>query len=54
MTETVQLKVYNKAVQGWLKGTLQEKDIDLLVRTNWLTKEQGEEIKAMPRPKIET
>lgn len=54
MTETGRLKAYNKTVQGWLNGTLQEKDVDLLVRTNWITKQQGEEIKAMPRPKIET
>lgn len=49
MTETSRLRAYNRTVLGWLNGTLQERDIDLLVRTRWITKEQGETIKAMRR-----
>lgn len=49
MTETGRLRAYNRAVLGWLNGALQERDIDLLVRTRWITKEQGEQIKAMRR-----
>lgn len=43
------LRAYNRAVLGWLNNQLTEADIDLLVKTRWLTKDQGEEIKAMPR-----
>lgn len=48
-TNTQRLRAYNRAVQGWVSGKLDEDDIDLLVRTRWITKEQGEEIKALPR-----
>lgn len=48
-TNTQRLRAYNRAVQGWIAGKLDEDDIDLLVRTRWITKEQGEEIKALPR-----
>ena len=46
---TQRLRAYNRAVQGWVSGKLDEEDIDLLVRTRWITKEQGEEIKLLPR-----
>lgn len=49
MTDTGRLRLYRQTVLGWLNGTVQERQIDLLVRTLWLTKEQGEEIKALPR-----
>ena len=50
MSSTTQrLRAYNRAVQGWVSGKLDEDDIDLLVRTRWITKEQGEEIKLLPR-----
>ena len=50
MSSTTQrLRAYTRAVQGWVSGKLDEDDIDLLVRTRWITKEQGEEIKALPR-----
>ena len=48
-TNTQRLRAYNRAVQGWVSGKLDEDDIDLLVRTRWITKEQGEEIKALAR-----
>lgn len=48
-TNTGRLRAYNRAVQGWVTGKLGEDDIDLLVRTRWITKEQGEEIKLLPR-----
>lgn len=50
MSSTTQrLRAYTRAVQGWVSGKLDEDDIDLLVRTRWITKEQGEEIKLLPR-----
>ena len=48
-SNTQRLRAYNRAVQGWIAGKLDEDDIDLLVRTRWITKEQGEEIKLLPR-----
>lgn len=48
-TATSRLKAYNRAVQGWVSGKLDEDDIDLLVKTRWISKEQGEEIKLLPR-----
>jgi hypothetical protein len=48
-SNTQRLRAYNRAVQGWVSGKLDENDIDLLVRTRWITKEQGEEIKLLPR-----
>lgn len=48
-TNTQRLRAYNRAVQGWVSGKLEEDDIDLLVKTRWITKEQGEEIKLLPR-----
>jgi len=49
MTDTGRLRLYNRTVLGWLSGTVQERQVDLLVRTLWLTKAQGETIKAMRR-----
>jgi len=49
MNDTGRLRLYNRTVLGWLNGTVQERQIDLLVITRWLTKEQGETIKAMRR-----
>jgi hypothetical protein len=49
MTETGRLRAYNTAALGWVSGKLQIRDIDLLVRARWLTKEQGEQIKLMRR-----
>lgn len=49
MNSKARLRAYNRAVLGWLNNQLTEADIDLLVKTRWLTKEQGEEIKEMPR-----
>jgi hypothetical protein len=49
MTETGRLRAYNTAARGWLNGILRERDIDLFVKTRWITKEQGEQIKAMRR-----
>ena len=46
---TQRLRAYTRAVQGWVSGKLDEDDIDLLVRTRWITKEQGDEIKLLPR-----
>ena len=48
-TTTGRLRAYAHAVQGWVSGKLNEADIDLLVKTRWITKEQGEEIKLLPR-----
>jgi hypothetical protein len=48
-TNTQRLRAYNRAVQGWVNGKLEESDIDLLVKTRWITKEQGDEIKLLPR-----
>lgn len=48
-TNTQRLRAYNRAVLGWVNSKLDEDDIDLLVRTRWITKEQGEEIKLLPR-----
>jgi len=47
-TATGRLRAYNRAVQGWVNSKLDQDDIDLLVRTRWITKEQGEEIKLLP------
>lgn len=49
MTDTGRLRLYRQTVLGWLNGTVQERQVDLLVLTRWLTKEQGEQIKAMRR-----
>jgi hypothetical protein len=49
MTETGRLRLYNRTVLAWLNGTIDEKQINLLVLTRWLTKAQGEQIKAMRR-----
>jgi hypothetical protein len=49
MTDTGRLRLYNRTVLGWLNGTVQERQIDLLVITRWLTKAQGDAIKAMRR-----
>lgn len=49
MSTTARLRAYNRAVQGWVSGKLDEDDIDLLVRTRWITKDQGKEIKLLPR-----
>ena len=49
MTETGRLRLYNRTVLAWLNGTIDEKQINLLVLTRWLTKAQGEQIKAMKR-----
>lgn len=49
MTDTGRLRLYNRTVLAWLNGTIDEKQINLLVITRWLTKEQGEQIKAMRR-----
>ena len=49
MSTTARLRAYNRAVQGWITGKLDADDIDLLVRTRWITKEQGEEIKLLLR-----
>lgn len=49
MNDTGRLRLYNRTVLAWLNGTIDEKQINLLVITRWLTKEQGEQIKAMRR-----
>jgi hypothetical protein len=49
MTDTGRLRLYRQTVLGWLNGTVQERQIDLLVITRWLTKAQGDAIKAMRR-----
>lgn len=49
MTDTGRLRLYNRTVLAWLNGTIDEKQINLLVITRWLTKEQGEQIKLMRR-----
>jgi hypothetical protein len=37
--------MYQKILNRWLDGKITEEQIDLLVKTGWLTKEEGEEIK---------
>lgn len=49
MADTGRLRLYNRTVLAWLNGTIDEKQINLLVITRWLTREQGEQIKAMRR-----
>jgi hypothetical protein len=49
MNDTGRLRLYNRTVLAWLNGTIDEKQINLLIITRWLTKEQGEQIKAMRR-----
>ena len=49
MNDTGRLRLYNRTVLAWLNGTIDEKQINLLVITRWLTKEQGDAIKAMRR-----
>ena len=49
MNDTGRLRLYNRTVLAWLNNTIDEKQINLLVITRWLTKEQGEQIKAMRR-----
>lgn len=53
LSNTARLRNYNRIVIGWLRGTFNETNIDLFVRTNWLTKAQGEEIKKMDREDAE-
>lgn len=48
-SNTARLRNYNRIVVGWLREIFNETNIDLFVRTNWLTKAQGEEIKKMDR-----
>jgi hypothetical protein len=49
MNDTGRLRLFNRTVLAWLNGTIDEKQINLLVLTRWLTKAQGEQIKAMKR-----
>lgn len=49
MNDTGRLRLYNRTVLAWLNGAIDEKQINLLVLTRWLTKAQGEQIKAMRR-----
>ena len=49
MNDTGRLRLYNRTVLAWLNNTIDEKQINLLVITRWLTKEQGDAIKAMRR-----
>lgn len=49
MNDTGRLRLYNRTVLAWLNGAIDEKQINLLVLTRWITKEQGEEIKLLPR-----
>lgn len=37
--------MYNLTLNRWTRGTITAKDVDLLVRTGWLTAQQGEAIK---------
>jgi hypothetical protein len=41
--------MYEKILSRWVMGKLTESQIDLFVKTGWLTHEQGEVIKATPR-----
>ena len=49
MNDTGRLRLYNRTVLAWLNGAIDEKQINLLVLTRWLTQAQGETIKAMRR-----
>lgn len=49
MTNTAKLRAYNKAALAWLQGKLDEDDLALLVKTRWITKDEGERIKKMKR-----
>lgn len=49
MTSTAKLRAYNKAALAWLQGKLDEDDLALLVKTRWITKDEGERIKKMRR-----
>ena len=41
--------MYDKILASWISGTLTEYQIDLLVRTKWLTAGQAVTIKATPK-----
>ena len=41
--------MYERILARWLAGKITEAQIDLLVKCGYLTNDQGEEIKAMPR-----
>jgi hypothetical protein len=47
MTNTGRLRAYNRAVRGWLTGKIDAKDLNLLVRARWITKEESERIQKM-------
>lgn len=38
--------MYAKILARWLAGKITESQIDLLVKTGWLTQEEGEAIKS--------
>ena len=41
--------MYQRLLDKWLAGKLTVEQIDLLVKCEWITYEQGEEIKSSPR-----
>lgn len=49
MSTTARLRAYRTVVNGWVAGKLTEADIDNFVRARWITREEGEEIKLLPR-----
>lgn len=49
MTTTGRLRAYRIVVNGWVAGKIVEADVDNFVRARWITKEEGEEIKLLPR-----
>ncbi len=49
MSTTARLRAYRTVVNGWVANKLTEADVDNFVKARWITKEQGEQIKAMRR-----
>jgi len=51
MTTTGRLRAYNWTLDGWTRGKLTIQNIDLLARAGWITKDEAEQIKALPQNK---
>lgn len=52
MSRTKRLRGYRAIVNGWVKGQIDENDIDNFVRAQWITKEEGDRIKGIRRGDI--
>ena len=49
MSTTARLRAYRTVVNGWVASKLTEADVDNFVKARWITRAEGDEIKAMRR-----